>query len=441
MTIPSEPDPLPPGAGFPRPARSSEASLLLAGARLADERQVDVLVRDGRIEAVTGPGGGLAAERRVDLDGYLLLPAPAEPHAHLDRALTAARLDNPAGDLAGAMAAWDRYRRRAAHDEVVERATRAALLLLAKGATAIRSHVEVGGDVGLRLFEALVEVREGLRTTVELQLAAFAANQLTGRGGARNRAALRDAVALGADVIGGCPQLDPDPAGHQLVCLQIAEDLGRPVDLHTDETLDPAVPQLSGLAERVTDGGFPDAVTASYCVSLGVHLPETAPLLAERVAAAGISVVCCQRTNLFMQAGGRTEAPRLASSLRVLLDAGVTVAAGGDNLQDPFNTMGRGDPLEVASLLVAAANLPPWEAYRAVSAGSRAAIGLPEVGVAAGFPAELLAVRAPSLPGAVATADPQRLVVHRGRVVCSTTVTREFPDHRAARNRLRTGNG
>jgi cytosine deaminase len=432
MTIPSEPDPLPSSAGLTRPARSGQAAdLLLAGARLADERAVDVLVREGRIEAVTAPGGGPDAARRVDLHGYLLLPAPAEPHAHLDKALTATRLANPAGDLAGAMAAWDRYRRRAARDEVVERATRAALVLLANGATAIRSHVEVGGDAGLRLLEALLEVRDALRASLELQLVAFAGEQLTGRRGAGNRAALRDAVALGADVVGGCPSLDPDPGGHQQMCLQIAEDLGRPVDLHVDETMAPAVLQLSGLAERVLDGGFPDAVVASYCRSLGVHLPELAGMVAERVAAAGVSVVCCPRTNLFMQARTRGN-PRGLEALRLLLDAGVTIAAGGDNLQDPFNTMGRGDPLEVASLLVDAGRLHPWEAYRAVSAGSRAAMGLPEVSVAAGFPAELLAIRAASLPGAVAAADPQRLVIHRGRVVCSTTVTREFPGRWAA---------
>jgi cytosine deaminase len=426
MTVPSEPDPLPSSAGVPRLARSGRAAdLLLAGARLADERAVDVLVRDGRIEAVTAPGEGMAAERRVDLDGYLLLPAPAEPHAHLDKALTATRLDNPSGDLAGAMAAWDRYRRRAARDEVVERATRAALLLLANGATAIRSHVEVGGDAGLRLLEALLEVRDALRTSLELQLVAFAGEQLTGRRGAGNRAALRDAVALGADVVGGWPLVDPDPGGHQQLCLQIAEDLGRPVDLHVDETMDPAVLQLPGLAERGIGGGFPDAVVASYC--LGLRLPELSGLVAERVAAAGVSVVCCPRTNLFAHARGRGAPPGGVLALRLLLDAGVTVAAGGDNLQDPFNTMGRGDPLEVAALLVETGRLHPWEAYRAVSAGSRAAMGLPEVGVAAGFPAELLAIRAGSLPAALAAADPQRLVIHRGRVVCSTTVTREFP--------------
>ncbi|NEC70150.1 hydrolase, partial [Streptomyces rochei] len=80
----------------PSPSPSGPAgpgSLLLAGARLTDGRTVDVRLRGGRIEAV-GTAGSLTPARsrvpgaRVDLAGYLLLPAPADPHVHSDTALT-----------------------------------------------------------------------------------------------------------------------------------------------------------------------------------------------------------------------------------------------------------------------------------------------------------------------------------------------------------------
>ena len=38
------------------------------------------------------------------------------------------------------------------------------------------------------------------------------------------------------------------------------------------------------------------------------------------------------------------------------------VAAGADNIRDPFNPLGRTDPLETASLLAAAAHLTPAQA-------------------------------------------------------------------------------
>jgi cytosine deaminase len=137
------------------------------------------------------------------------------------------------------------------------------------------------------------------------------------------------------------------------------------------------------------------------------------------VAAAGIAVVALPQTNLFLQARGWTTAPpRGLTALRPLLDAGVTVAAGADNLQDPFNLVGRADPLETAALLVMAAHLTPVESFHAVSAASRAALGLLAVSVTPGSPAELMAVpRAATVREAMATAADRRVVIHRGRVV------------------------
>jgi cytosine deaminase len=84
--------------------------------------------------------------------------------------------------------------------------------------------------------------------------------------------------------------------------------------------------------------------------------------VARKAAAAGISVVCLPQTNLYLQANGlHTAPPRGLAPVRVLLEEGVNVCAGGDNLQDPFNPMGRADPLEAANLLVTVA-LDPQEA-------------------------------------------------------------------------------
>jgi cytosine/creatinine deaminase len=405
--------------------------LLLSGVRLVSGQIVDVALRGSRVEAVAAPGTLPPAAERLDLSGYLLLPAPAEPHAHLDTALTADRIPNPTGDLPGAIAAWLDYGGSVPRDDFIARATQAALLGLANGSTAIRSHVGIYETVGIRAVEALLEVREALRGLVDLQLVALNI-RLTGPECGNLRALLRAAMESGVDVVGGCPHLDPDPVGYHHLTLSLAAELGRPIDLHTDETLNPAVLHLPQLADLVAETGFPYGATASHCVSLGVQPPEIAADVAARVAAAGMAVVCNPQTNLFLQARQQRSGPvRGLTALRPLLDAGVTVAAGGDNLRDPFNMLGRADPLETAMLLVAAGHLTPEEAYAAVSTGARAAMGLPEVQVAPGFPAELLAVEASSLGEAIAGGT-SRVVIHQGRVVSRTTVTREFPEARAA---------
>ena len=75
----------------------------LRNASLPDGRSVDVSVVDGRIDAVHDVGAVPTSDAGHDLGGWLLLPAMAEPHAHLDKALTAEEVPNPKGDLMGAL--------------------------------------------------------------------------------------------------------------------------------------------------------------------------------------------------------------------------------------------------------------------------------------------------------------------------------------------------
>ena len=79
--------------------------------------------------------------------------------------------------------------------------------------------------------------------------------------------------------------------------------------------------------------------------------------------------------------------------------------------------------METAALLVMAGHLRADEAYGAVSASARRAMGLPVVTLAPGDPAELLAIRAEGLRDAVADASVARIVFHRGRQVARTTIT------------------
>ena len=113
--------------------------------------------------------------------------------------------------------------------------------------------------------------------------------------------------------------------------------------------------------------------------------------------------------------------------MRALDQAGVVVAGGADNVQDPFNSMGRVDPFETASLLVMAGHLLPDEAWTWVTDRARQIMGLEPIRVAPGHVADLLAVRAGSLREALASAPADRVVLKGGRVVSRTRVEQEFP--------------
>jgi cytosine deaminase len=396
----------------------------LRSARTGSGELVDVQVTDGLIAQVTASSGECAADD-TDLTGQVLMPSFVEPHAHLDKALTASRVENVTGDLPGAIKAMQAMLPSLTVEDFVARAEAALRIQLGYGTTSIRTHVNVGAGLGMRALAALIELRERWRGLVDLQLVALVSHPLDGQA----RRDLRQALREGADVAGGCPHLDPAPERAVAICLDAAGEAGAPLDLHTDETLDPRKLTLATLADLVSSTGFGHGVTASHCVSLAVQQRHVQQRVSEQVAAAGIAVVALPQTNLFLQGRSHPVAtPRGLTAVGPLRAAGATVAAGGDNLRDPFHPVGRGDALEVAALMVTCGHLDPALALESVSSAPRAALGLPPVQIAPGFPADLVAMPADNVLDALGAASAHRTVWRAGRVVARTTVHSEIAE-------------
>ncbi len=121
-----------------------------------------------------------------------------------------------------------------------------------------------------------------------------------------------------------------------------------------------------------------------------------------------------------------TATPRALTAIKSLKDAGVLVAAGADNVQDPFNLVGRSDPLETASLLILAAHETPESAYEMVSVNARKAMGLDKADVSPGSLADFVAIDATSLRGAIADAPMSRKVFKGGVLISSSQQTTQI---------------
>lgn len=401
---------------------------MLRNARLADGRSVDVTVGDdGRIAGVQPAGSGWAAGTPEgatvhDLGGWLLLPALAEPHAHLDKALTADLVPNPTGDLMGAIEAWVTAagEGRITHEGIVDRAAAAMELLLVHGVTAVRTHVNVTAANGITALRAVQESAARFEGLLDIQTVALTSSPMSGPDGAENRAALAAALEAGVDLVGGCPHLDPDGPGLIANAIRVATEAGIGIDLHVDEMLEPSVLTLRDYARQVIDTGFDGPVAASHCVTLGMQTPQVQAEVAGLVAEAGIAVFPLPQTNLFLQGRDHpTGTPRGLTAVAALREAGALVAAGADNVQDPFNLVGRSDPLETAALMVMAGHQLPETAYDMVSNDVRRAIGLEPVRIEPGSLADLVAIDAPSIRGAIADAPMSRRVFRHGRLVAS----------------------
>ena len=394
-------------------------SILFANAQLIDGSIVDIATDNGLIAWVGTPSQSpVVCHKTINLEGYVLSTSFVEPHAHLDKAFLADRISNPAGDLMGAIRGLEEVRTTITHQDIVERATRAVKLMSRNGVTSIRTHADTTLSGGLSSVLALLEVKENCSHFMDIQVAMLLEWPVTGIAGIERQALARDAISAGVDVIGGCPHLDPDPRGAVELLLRLAIDAQLPLDLHADENMRSESSDLEHLADLVIRDNVSHQMNASHCLSLSTRSENDIDRIAVKVATAGITVTALPQTNLFLQERGVSTNPaRAITPIHRLQLAGVVIAAGADNLQDPFNLMGRGDPLEIATLLMISAHSTAHQAIQMVSSNAHKAVHGVTKSLAIGDSADFTAIPATNLRESIAMGPPDRIVVYGGVVI------------------------
>ena len=160
-----------------------DVSVSIKNAYIPNRGVVDVIIDDERISRFSRPGENITAKESHNLDGWLLLPAMAEPHAHLDKALTADIVPNPSGELMGAITAWIEAAEKGTftQENTVQRASKAMELLITRGITAVRTHVNVIADIGISSVQALAEAKEIYADVLDVQVVALMNSPMTGQ--------------------------------------------------------------------------------------------------------------------------------------------------------------------------------------------------------------------------------------------------------------------
>lgn len=399
--------------------------------RRHDPAPVDIAVDDGAIVAA-GPGLELAAEAELDGAGGLALPGLVNAHQHLDKtrigdALRPARWPGWAG-------MWEvnrRHRENYTVEEVAERASGVVELALTQGTTRMRAFADVEAIAGTTGTRGLVALRERWAGEVELQVAAFPQDLLYADDAGERR--MEEAMDAGADVVGGLPAEEATDArmrAHVDFCLDLARRRDADAHLLIDDSDDPAQRSLEYLAHRTIQVGWEGRVTASHVGALSAYDEPHAAQVVELVRAAGISV--CTNPQISLVLHGRHDRGRVrrgTTRVRELLDAGVNVLAGQDDVDDPYYPLGRADQLEVASFVAHACHLAWPEELETVldmvTVNAARAMGVADgYGLEPGDRAHIVVLPVPDVRAAVAEQPPRRFVITHGRLACEARVER-----------------
>lgn len=219
----------------------------------------------------------------LDLRGFVLLPPAAEPHAHLDKALSWAELSPPVGDLADAIATWRAGSVSLDEHSFRERALRATSAMLANGITAVRTHADIlPHEDPLRAVRVLTEIRDHLRGLMDVQVVVIGSP-------ATPSVHIDAALDAGADLLGGLPHIADDPLAELTRLLDLAEARGIGADLHVDEFLDGDHQTIEAYADRVADWPDDRIRTAGHCCRLDTLAADDLHRIARALARARVS--------------------------------------------------------------------------------------------------------------------------------------------------------
>jgi cytosine deaminase len=309
--------------------------------------RTDIAVTDGKIvriaPGIVGKGGS-----ELDAGGNLVTESFVNTHLHLCKVYTLMMMDEAAlkdyhgADMGKAMTAIELAAKiKEQYDEkwIIKNVRKACALAGRYGCTHIRAFADVDSKGKLEGLKALIRAREEFKGIVDIQVVAFAQDGLVREPGAEDL--MRQAMELGADVVGGIPWIeytDADIAEHVRICFQLAKEFDKPVSMLVDDAGDNGLRSLEVMALETIRTGWQGRSLAHHARAMSLYPKPYLQKLAAILKKAGMGVVSDPHTG------------PLHARVRELQEEGVPVCLGQDGISDAYYPYGRNNMLEVAFL-------------------------------------------------------------------------------------------
>lgn len=390
---------------------------------------VDIRIEAGRFKEIE-PSNTLepiANEEIWDAAGRLALPPFIESHIHLDSVLTAGQPAwNESGTLFEGITRWSERKALLSIADVKERVRKVVLQQATYGVQYIRTHVDVT-DPQLVALRALLELREELAPVATLQLVAFPQEGILSF--PNGKELMIQAADLGVDAVGAIPHFE-FTREYSVESLNFATELaaerGLLMDVHCDEIDDEASRGLETLATRALEYGIGEKVTASHTTAMHSYNNAYFVRLLRLLKLSKINFVANPMVNSHLQ--GRMDTyPKRRGVTRVkeLLEAGINVSFGTDDIQDPWNPLGSGNMRDIVLNGLYVTQLMGINeinnSYQLVTTNAARTLNLTNYGIAVGNDANFVVMDAPNWRTALNLNAPVLRSYRRGELLFEAT--------------------
>ena len=288
-------------------------------------------------------------EEIIDGKGGLALPPFIEPHVHLDSTLTAGEPRwNISGTLFEGIQCWSERKPMLSKEDVKKRAKKTLTWQIANGIQYVRTHVDIT-DPELTALKAMIELREEMKDYITIQIVAFPQEGILSY--PNSYELMDEALKLGADVVGAIPHFE-FTREYGVSSIEIAYELAKKynklIDVHCDEIDDEQSRFIEVVAALAYENNMGDKVTASHTTAMHSYNNAYAYKLFRLLKLSNINFVANPLVNIHLQ--GRFDTyPKRRGITRVkeLLEAGLNVCFGHDDIFDPWYPLGTGNMLQV----------------------------------------------------------------------------------------------
>jgi cytosine/creatinine deaminase len=267
----------------------------------------------------------------------------ASYHAHYDKAylISPDNLRLSMVDMQKKWALYKHLKETYTKENLVERIGRGVQMMVDQGATHCRTLIDADSTIRTLGVEAALEVRKKFKNQITFEIGV---QPLQGVLDDDSREQFEKACSM-ADVVGGLPSKDrPTPEKHLDIIMKIAREQNKRLDVHVDQENNPFENETEMLARKTIEHGLEGRVSAVHAISVAAKPAHEQDRIVRLLKDAGVSVIVCPSAALSMkQLEMQGPLHNSIAPVQKLLDAGVSVYLGVDNVYDLFMPLVDGD--------------------------------------------------------------------------------------------------
>lgn len=237
-------------------------------------------------------------------------------------------------------------------EDLYQRMCQAVELMLKQKVKAVLTHIDVDSTVKLLPINVAYQVKEKYKGKIKILLATQTLQGILNR----NEWRWFEKACELVDVVGGLPSKDwPRGDEHLDLLLKMAKSQNKLVSIHIDQENNPNEKETELLAKKTIEHGMEGKVIGVHATSLAAQEKKERKRIAKLLKTAGVSIAICPAATISTK-GLPLLAPlhNAIAPLVDLLEMGVNVCLGTDNIYDPFMPFADGDMwLEVRLLMEA----------------------------------------------------------------------------------------